>query len=146
MMNKIYTLLFLLILSSCNENISKQDISKLNGYWEIEKVIFSDGTEKEYPINETFDYFQISDNKGFRKKVVPQFDGRFLVNDQSEKVEIVFVKDKTYLKYETPYAKWKEELQFISDEKMVIINETKITYHYKKAGPINLLEDGKKTK
>lgn len=145
-MNKIYTLLFLLMLTSCHQKVSEQDISKLNGYWEIEKVIFPDGKEKEYTINETFDYFQIKDNKGFRKKVSPQLNGRFLVDDQSEKVEIVFEEDKTYMVYTTPYAKWKEELQALSDEKMIVVNTAKAAYHYKKATPINLLDDGKKTK
>ncbi|HLF51997.1 lipocalin family protein [Flavobacterium sp.] len=145
-MNKIYTLLFLLILTSCHQKVSEKDISKLNGYWEIEKVILPNGNEKKYTINETFDYFQIKANKGFRKKVKPLLNGRFEVDEQSEKVEIVFEKDKTYMVYTTPYAKWKEELQSLSDEKMVIVNTAKAEYHYKKAIPINLLGDGKKTK
>lgn len=145
-MNKIYTLLFLLILASCHPKVSKEDISKINGYWEIEKVVLPDGNEKEYPINETFDYFQIKGNKGFRKKVTPQLNGSFLVDNQSEKIEISFQKDKTYINYTTPYTKWKEELQSLSDDKMVIVNTENAAYHYKKTGPINLLQDGKKTK
>jgi hypothetical protein len=145
-MNKIYTLLFLLILASCHPKVSKEDISKINGYWEIEKVVLPDGNEKEYPINETFDYFQVKGDKGFRKKVTPQLNGTFLVDNQSEKIEISFQNDKTYINYTTPYTKWKEELQSLSDEKMVIVNIAKAEYHYKKTGPINLLQDGKKTK
>lgn len=135
-----------MILTSCQQKVTEQDISKLNGYWEIEKVILPDGNEKKYTINETFDYFQIKDNKGFRKKVKPLLNGRFEVDEQSEKVEIVFEKDKTYMVCTTPYAKWKEELQSLSDEKMVIVNIAKAEYHYKKTAPINLLDDGKKTK
>lgn len=145
-MKKIQALLLIFILISCQPKISEQDISKLNGYWEIEKVILPDGTEKEYAINETFDFFQIESMKGFRKKVKPQLNGRFLVDNQSEKVAIVIEKDKTYMVYTTPYAKWKEELVSLSDEKMVVLNKAKMAYYYKKATPINLLDDGKKTK
>ena len=145
-MNKIYTLLFLFVLMSCNQKVSQQDISKINGYWEIEKVVLPDGSEKEYPMNETFDYFQIKNNIGFRKKVTPQLNGRFLVDNQSEEVKIVFENDKVYMNYTTSYAKWKEELQSLSEEKMVIVNTANTAYHYKKTGPINLLEDGKKIK
>jgi hypothetical protein len=145
-MKKIYALLFVLILSSCHQKIVQEDLSKLNGYWEIEKVVLPDGTEKAYAINESFDYFQIQSNKGFRKKVKPQLNGRFLVDNQSEKVEISIEKEQVLLSYSTPYAKWKETLVALADEKLVLVNKAKITYHYKKATPIQILNDGKKTK
>ena len=145
-MKTVYALLFLILLTSCSQEISQKDIAKLNGYWEIEKVILADGNEKEYTINDTYDYFQIKGNAGFRKKVAPQLDGRFLVNDVSEEVKIIFDNKKVYLKYATPYAKWKEELKSLTDEEMVIETPAKAEYHYKKTAPINLLGDGKKTK
>jgi len=145
-MKKTVAILLLFVLSSCHQKITQKDISKLNGYWEIEKVVLADGTEKKYTYNEAFDYFQLKANKGFRKKVIPQLDGRFLVNNQSEKIEITFENDKAYINYATPYAKWKEEVEALTDEKLVVINVAKATYHYKKTAPINILEDGKTTK
>jgi hypothetical protein len=145
-MKKGIAIAFLFILSACHQKVTIQDIPKLNGYWEIEKVILSNGTKKEYTYNESFDYFQIKANTGFRKKVMPQLDGRFLVNNQSEKIEITLEKDIVYINYKTPYAKWKEEIETISNEKLVLINAAKAEYHYKKSAPINILGDGKKTK
>jgi len=145
-MKKPIAIVFLFILSACHQKVTTQDVSKLNGYWEIEKVILSDGTKKEYTYNESFDYFQIKANKGFRKKVMPQLDGRFLVNNQSEKIEITFENDIAYINYKTPYAKWKEEIESLSNEKFVVINASKAEYHYKKSAPINILGDGKTTK
>lgn len=145
-MKKTVALLLILVLSSCHQKITQKDISKLNGYWEIEKVAFADGTEKKYSYNEAFDYFQLKANKGFRKKVMPQLDGRFLVNNQSEKIEITFENYKAYINYTTPYAKWKEEVDTLTDDKLVVTNIAKATYHYKKTAPINILEDGKTTK
>jgi hypothetical protein len=145
-MKKVIAISFLFILSACHQKVTVKDISKLNGYWEIEKVILSNGTKKVYTYNESFDYFQIKANKGFRKKVMPQLDGRFLVNNQSEKIEITFENDIAYINYKTPYAKWKEEIETISNEKLVLINAAKAEYHYKKSAPINILGDGKTTK
>ena len=145
-MKKTIAITFLFILSACHQKVTTQDISKLNGYWEIEKVTFFDGAKKKYTYNESFDYFQIKGNKGFRKKVMPQLDGRFLVNNQFEKIEITFEKGIAYINYKTPYAKWKEEIETISNEKLVLINAAKAEYHYKKAAPINILGDGKTTK
>ena len=91
-MKKTFLFVFIsLLFVSCNKTISASDIPKLNGYWEIEKVVFPDGNDKEYSINDTFDYFQIKNNKGIRKKVMPQLDGSFIVNDVFETIEIISV-------------------------------------------------------
>ena len=111
-MKKTVILFFFFVLSSCHQKITQQDVAKINGYWEIEKVNLPDGTEKKYTINETYDYFEIKGNTGFRKKVNPQLNGRFLVTNQSEKVTVLFEKDQTFLVYVTPFNKWKEEIKY----------------------------------
>ena len=135
------------LLISCQQKIKTEDIAKINGYWEIEKVIFDEGKDKNYTINESYDFFEIGKNNyGFRKKVRPQLDGTFLVNDSEENLKVRFDNGKVFFDYTTPYAKWSEELIEISDAKMVFTNSEKKEYHYKKATPINILGDGKTTK
>lgn len=147
-MKNTFRILFLSFLFiSCQQKIKPEDISKINGYWEIEKVVFDQGDDKQYGINESYDYFQIDkNNKGFRKKVMPQLDGTFIVNDTYETATIRFKDDKTFIDYSTPYAKWSEELIAVSEEELVLKNAEKKEYHYKKAGSLNILGDGKKTK
>lgn len=145
-MKNIFSILFLsLLFISCQQKIKPEDISKINGYWEIEKVVFDQGKDKEYGINESYDYFEIGkDKKGFRKKVMPQLDGTFVVNNTYENARVRFKNGKVYIDYSTPYAKWSEELIFISDNELVFRNDEKKEYHYKKAESINILGDGKK--
>ena len=138
--------IFLVLLVSCKQKIVPKDIANMNGYWEIERVDLPDGDHKEYKMNEVYDFFDIKNNKGYRKKVMPQLDGTFLANDASENVEIVFLKDQVFLKFKTEYATWKEELKQISATEMVVENDKKIEYKYKKTAPINLLIDGKTNK
>ena len=124
-----------------------KEIAKLALAKKIEKVVFEDGKDKNYTINESYDYFESGkNNMGIRKKVMPQLDGTFLVNDTQENVKIRFKNDKVFLDYATSYAKWTEELIEIPNEKMVLENVEKKQYYYKKATPINILGDGKKTK
>lgn len=147
MKNTFRILIVSLFFVACQQKIEPTDISKINGYWEIEKVVFDQGKDKKYGMNESYDYFQIDkNNKGFRKKVMPQLDGTFLVNDAFENVTVRFEDNKVFLDYKTPYAKWSEELISISKDKLVFKNTQKKEYHYKKAGPINILGDGKKVK
>jgi len=139
------TLLISLLFVSCQKKIAASDIPKINGYWEIEKVIFPNGNTKDYKMNVTYDYFNITNNKGFRQKVSPQLDGTFLTSDDFEKVEIKEANGKYYLNYSTAFAKWKEELVSLSDAELVTLNDSKKEYHYKKAAPINIIPNGKKT-
>ena len=138
-------LLFSFLIFGCREQIKPSDITKINGYWEIEYVVLSDGSKKDYTINDSFDYFEIRGNQGFRTKVMPQLDGTFLTNDLKEGVKVVFAADNTYLEYQTDYAKWKEELLSLSATEMVLLTTDKKEFHYKKTGPINLDTYGKKT-
>lgn len=146
MKNSLKILFICLFLVSCQQKITPEDISKLNGYWEIEKVSFKEGENKEYKMNENFDYFEIANNKGIRRKVRPQFDGTFLFNEDFENVKLRFEKGHVYLDYSTAYAKWTEELVRLTDDEMCIKNNQDKEYEYKKAGPINLLKDGEETK
>ncbi|TDE51006.1 lipocalin family protein [Flavobacterium sp. GT3P67] len=146
-MKNTFSILFIAFLFvGCHHKIKPVDISKINGYWEIEKVVFDAGKDKDYGMNESYDFFKIDDNKGFRKKVMPQLDGTFLVNDVYENVTVRFADDKVFLDYSTPYMKWSEELIALSAEELVLLNTEKTEYHYKKATSINLLGDGKTTK
>lgn len=145
-MKKAITILFISFLIACNKKVNPSDITKINGYWEIEKVILPDGTEKKYTINETFDYFKVNNNKGFRKKVTPQLDGTFLVNDDYENVEIKVIDEIYFINYSTSYSKWKEKILIINDDKLVTNNDAKNEYHYKRASSINIIPNGKTTK
>lgn len=147
MKNTFRILLLSLLFVACQQKIEPADIVKMNGYWEIEKVVFDEGEDKEYKMNESYDYFKIdTNNKGIRKKVMPQLDGTFLVNDTYEKVSVQFKGDKAYLQYATPYAKWSEEIITLTEDELIVLNAEKKEYHYKKTGPINLTGDGKTTK
>ena len=133
----LFSLLFMM-LTSCNQTITKKDLEKINGYWEIEKVILADGTKKEYSINETIDYFALKQNNGFRKKVTPQLDGTYLINNQFEKIAILESDEKFYISYSTKYTKFKEQIVELQDSTMVLKNDQNVTYHYKKPIPFSV--------
>ncbi|MBF4467307.1 hypothetical protein [Flavobacterium sp. LC2016-12] len=146
MKNTFVILVLSLLFVSCKEQIKPADIAKLNGYWEIEKVVFDEGEVKDYGMNENFDYFQIKGTKGTRTKVMAQLDGTFLTTNTFENVSVRFTDKGTFLDYKTDYAKWSEELISVSDKEFVVKNEQQKEYHYKKAAPLNILKDGKETK
>ena len=138
MKNTFKILLFCIAIVSCRQSINPADITKLNGYWEIEKVTSPDHEDKDYKVNETIDYFEIKNNSGVRHKVTPQFNGTYLVNEYAENFKIVNKDDKTYLTYFTKFATWSDELVSISADKFVVKNTANNEYHYKKPIPFSV--------
>ncbi len=138
-MKKLLILFILPLLSvSCSQSFNDDDLQKLNGYWEIMEVEMPDGSKKEYTINSTIDYFELKGKQGVRKKVMPQLDGTYMTNELSEKITIIEEKGKTFIKYKTDHAEWKEELLEVDEENLIVRNEQEIEYHYKKPEPFTL--------
>ena len=138
-MRKIALLLLTaLALFSCGQTISEKDLPKLNGYWEIQEAVMADGTKKEYKVNPTVDYFELKGKTGFRKKVMPQFDGTYRSNDISEKMSLTETDGKMYINYTTDYAKWREEIVELNDEELVVKNQHEMEYHYKRSEPVTV--------
>ena len=113
---------------------------KLGGYWEIVSVTMPDGNKKDFSINAVVDYIEVSEEKGVRTKVSPQFDGSFINNGVTEKFELKIEADSLRLYYETPFDKWKETVLIATDSLLKIINIDSKIYTYKKFRKFNFGE------
>lgn len=136
-MKKISLLLISFLLLAC-QNVKQDDLAKLNGYWEIKQVTKENGEKKEYKVNETVDYFEVKNNKGFRQKVMPQFDGTFKTNNIKENIVIVDSNKVFYIEYSTEYGKWKEQIIELKDSTLVLKNKENIVYTYNKFKPFSI--------
>ena len=140
-MKKIGLFFLVLLLVSCNSKVKKEDIPKLNGYWEINQVTFSTGDTKDYKINETIDYFELRqaqfDNKvvGFKQKVMPQFDGKFKTNNIKEAFKIIKKDNSFFIEYASKFGKREEEIVALQDSIFTIKNKDNVSYTYKKFKP-----------
>jgi hypothetical protein len=135
MKNYFYSALLSVVLISCTSKPKKEDIVKLNGYWEIEKVVFPDGNKKAYQVNEFIDYISFNNLKGIRQKVAPQLDGTFLSGVLQDKIRVIDSAGCYFLKTKSKFTKWEEKVVSVSEDELVLENETKITYYYKKFIP-----------
>ncbi len=121
--------LSIFLLIGCQKEV---DIKKLNNYWEIKKVENPNGGVKEYTFNETIDFIEVEGDKGFRKKVKPQLDGTFLVTNDTEIFKISKEDGVYTINYSTQYANWKEEIEKLTDETLVVRNQVGLIYTYQK--------------
>ncbi|MFN3754220.1 hypothetical protein [Flavobacterium sp.] len=137
-MKKVASILITFLLLSCQADVKKEDLSKLNGYWEIKQVTLADGETKDYKVNETIDFFEVKENVGYRQKVMPQFDGTFKTNGIKENLKILEIDNVYFVEYKTDYGKWNEEIIQIEDSTLVLKNKQNLIYTYKKFKPFSL--------
>ena len=125
-------------LLGCGPAVSEDDLTLLNGYWEIEEVRFRDGATKKYGSSTTIDYIQVKGKKGFRKKVYPKLDGSFEVTDDAEFFTLKLFESGFVFDYDTGLSEWQEELVELSENHFSVVNEEGVTYRYKRFEPIDI--------
>ena len=133
------------IFCGCNTKINIEDLSNLNGYWQIEKVTFPNGETKDFTISPTIDYIEIEDLEGFRKKVQPKFDGTYETSDDAEFFSIVITGAIYQMRYNSneksnPGMQREEWLIQLSENGFSVVNKDTLTYTYKRFEPINVNE------
>ncbi|RZJ30835.1 MAG: hypothetical protein EOO48_03895 [Flavobacterium sp.] len=138
MRNFLLSVFTVFLLTGCGSDIKPKDLAGINGYWEIEKVKLADGHIKDYKVNETIDYFKLDGKTGFRKKLMPQLNGKYLETGTSEKILAFFKDGKAFLKYSAGYTEWEEEIMKISKDELVFKNSNDLEYHYKRQVPFSL--------
>ena len=124
--------LLALLLSACGSSVSESSLKNLNGYWEVEKVKFPDGSEKILPPSETHDYYEYKNQKGFRKKVTPLVTGNYLVNDLKDEFVVVQKEDGFSMNYKTFLSKWSEQIKSIDSDQLILESEEHYQYYYKR--------------
>jgi len=142
---KITSILFLFLTFGCTSSVSEESLDSLNGYWEIEKVIFPDGSTKDYDVNTSIDYILVEDKKGYRKKVQPKFNGTYDTSNDADLFTILereglFTINYSSKKNDGLVAQRSEELVNISENKFSVRNADGLTYDYKRFEPINIAE------
>lgn len=140
-MKKIYFLTLLLVITGCT-TVEKEDLQNLNGYWEIHKVIQPDGSEVDFGMNTIYDFYEIdTDFKGIYKKASPQLDGTFIVDDYQEEIEIIEDKDEFKIRFYSEFNDREIMIIELLSNKLILKNPDNKTYYYKRAEPINLLQN-----
>ena len=132
-MKKILILLLLLSVGfGCSQKVDISKINTINGYWQITKAVNVDGDNKDYPINEVYDYYEIKNKIGFHKKVNWQPDGTFLVNDLSETVKITNNSEGVYIQFTSKFGKHIERIESISEKELVLETVDKAKLYFSK--------------
>lgn len=135
-----YILLIGLMISvvGCQQKTDIETIDYVNGYWEIEEVKTPESQTKMYGENTTIDYIEIKDSIGFRQKLMPQLDGKYLTNELKETLQIEQEGNAIYLNCQTDYEQWREEIVALDSMTLILKNSQNIIYKYKRFKPLSI--------
>lgn len=137
-MKRLSLLFICFIIFSCSNN-PENYLEHVNGYWEIDQVLFENGDVKTYKYNENIDYININDSlKGFRKKLKPGFNSKYITSEDAEGITVKIENDSLNLYYKTPYATWKETVLTADKNSMKVVNDRETVYIYKRYKPMEL--------
>ena len=136
-MKNLYIIVIALFIFGCTTNtIVEADLQNLNGYWEIEKVIFSDGATKEYKANSTIDFFKIDGLRGIRKKVQPKIGGTYVANNDVDSLKIIEKDGIFNLFSKNRKSEREEKITSLSENEFSVKDNQNTTYLYKRYIPI----------
>lgn len=140
-MKRLLLSILTILFFNCSNN-PENFIPFIEGYWEITEVTLADGTKKIYDFNNTVDFIKISDSlNGFRKKLKPTLTGGFQTSNDVEELQLKIENDSLNVYYRTPYNQWKETILSASEHELLVINNAKVRYLYKRFQPIDINDD-----
>ena len=130
---KYLPIITLLIFISCKKEISINDTQKLNGYWDITKVVDKNNKVTEYKVNNTIDYYFVDkNNKGFRKKATLDFSGKYKTNNIKDFISIEKKDEDIVIKTNATLNNWEDTIIKITSKELVLKNKSGTFFYYKK--------------
>lgn len=126
----------LLLLISCAGRPSEDDLAFLEGYWEIRRVEFPDGGEKEYRANAAIEYLEWDGQSGFRKKMQPTLEGTFLTSDDALPMKVLWRDQRLFLSFKGEETPWEEEVVELKQDVLVTRHANGLRYEYTRYKPL----------
>lgn len=121
----------LILCFSCKNTITSSELDLLNGYWSIDYITHKNETFYPKGATKLLDFYVINDREGFRKKIQPQLNNKFLVTKDLNNFKIKFINKNYYLSFQTVWDQWEEKIIKLNQNKLVLEHQEK-RYHYKR--------------
>lgn len=140
MQKQLYLFLLLTVITACKSSIKEGEISQLEGYWEITKVVFQDGTTKPYTVNTTVDYIGIDGFNGYIKKMKPGLNGRYQTSNKAAQFKLIQKDGLWEMHFEGDQKSTLSLLELDSLE-YAVKDQGQVRYYYKRYEPININDE-----
>ena len=131
MKHRYFVIILMIFCLSCKNEITPSKIALLNGYWNIEYITHKNETFYPKGASILFDFYELNEKNGVRKKVYPQLGNKFLVTEDLNNFKIIFTGNNCYLDFQTAWDQWQEKIIKLNENKLILEHKEK-RYHYKR--------------
>jgi hypothetical protein len=111
------------------------DINQLEGYWQIQKVVFPDGEVKEYPLSLQMDYFDIQDSTGTKFRVNYKNTNTYVNNGSPVNFTWSHSDGELVLTFEEESRSYQQVVEELGSEALILEHEDGKEYYYTKHQP-----------
>ena len=138
-----FRLLFVFFLLACCGKPGTANLEHITGYWEIREVRFPDGGQREYAASANVEYFEadLEKQRGFRKKVQPQVDGRFRTSDDALPMTWSVREGRLFLRFAGAPEPWEEEVLELGPQRLVTRHANGLVYAYEPYTPLDIMNN-----
>lgn len=130
-MIRSFILCLMVVCLGCKNEITPNDLTLLNGYWNIEYITQKNETFYPKGAAKLLDFYETNKKDGVRKKVQPQLGNKFLVTEDLNNFKIIFKDKDCYLSFQTAWDRWEEKVIALDKNKLILEHQEK-KYHYKR--------------
>jgi hypothetical protein len=130
-MKKLLTIFVAILVSSCATPVDDM-AQAINGYWNIDKVELSDGSDREFPFSNHMDHFSISKTRGVKNRVSPTYDGKFINYNSPVPFKWEKRDGKLFLLFNDGTEKYEQQVVDANEETMELLHENGTRYLYKR--------------
>lgn len=128
-MKKIILIATCIIISACSQ---KKDelLTNLNGYWTIDKVELSDGSERELMFSNHMDHFALGKTQGVKNRVSPAYDGTFINYESPVNFKWQERDGALFLLFNDGVAKFEQEVIKSTEKELILLHNNGTRYFY----------------
>jgi len=130
-MRKLLTGIVVVLVISCAKPTDAM-VQSISGYWNIDKVELSDGSDREFPFSNHMDHFAINDTQGVKNRVSPTYDGKFINYASPVPFKWEERGGKLFLLFNDGTAKFEQQVIDANEETMELLHENGTRYFYKR--------------
>ena len=137
-MRTLELIIILICCLGCQPSIEDTK-NLLTGYWTIEDVTMENGTSKTYNYSGLIDHYAFGEAfYGVKKKVQPQFSGRYKITDDALEFKLIDSARSLFLKFKNDTSQWQEEILQINKSRLKLKLENNLIYLYKRYQPLDI--------
>mgnify|MGYP001032744226 FL=1 len=132
---KIFNFLLLFVIVGCTTHVQKKDLAHLQGYWIVKEALAPNGEKRPFVGADVVDFFELNENKGFRKKLKPLLGNQFNSSNDNIGFTVSLTDESCMITYTRQQLNWQEEIIALDAHELKLKDARGVVFIYNRYTP-----------